>query len=499
MTFSSATTEYTPAAQEFFASAHGPFVAGDFLASGGSALSVDDPATGEVVASVPVCGADVVDAAVTAARAALTGPWGRMAPVQREKLLLDLADAVERDAELLAEIESVETGKSLGLARDLGVGACAQWLRYHAGWATKIEGSTVDASIPVPPGSQWLTMTLKQPVGVVGAITPWNFPLLIAVWKLAPALACGCTIVLKPAEETPLGTLRLARLAADVGFPPGVINVVTGAADTGAALAAHPGVDKLAFTGSTEVGKRVGHAAVDRLARCTLELGGKSPMILLADVEPGSEAFAAGVGMFLNQGQICTAASRLLVDRSIYDDTLATLAAIADNLTLGPGRDPDAQINPLVSAPHRDRVRGFVDRAVYGGAELVAGRRGVPDRGYYVAPTILHNVAPDAEIVRDEVFGPVVTVLPFSDTDEAIRLANDTAYGLSASVWTQDLGKALTVVKQLDAGTVWVNAHNLLDPSLPFGGFKQSGIGREHGREVLDAYLETKSGAIRYA
>ena len=499
MTFSPAATGYSPAAQEFFAGVHGPFVAGEFLPSASGVLPVDDPATGEDVAAVAVCGADVVDLAVNAARAALAGPWGRMAPAQREKLLLDLADAVERDADLLAEIESVESGKALGLARDLGAGASAQWLRYYAGWATKIEGSTVDGSIPLPPGSQWLTMTLKQPVGVVGAITPWNFPLLIAVWKLAPALACGCTIVLKPAEETPLGTLRLAQLTAEVGFPPGVINVVTGAGDTGAALAAHPGVDKLAFTGSTEVGKRVGHAAVDRMARCTLELGGKSPMILLADVEPGSEAFAAGVGMFLNQGQICTAASRLLIHESIYDETLNTLASVADSLTMGPGRDPSAQINPLVSAPHRDRVRGFVDRAVYGGAEVVSGQRGVPERGYYVAPTILHNVAPDAEIVREEVFGPVVTAMPFRETDEAIRLANDTEYGLAASVWTRDLGKALSVVRQLDAGTVWVNAHNLLDPALPFGGFKQSGIGREHGREVLDAYLETKAVAIRYA
>jgi phenylacetaldehyde dehydrogenase len=499
MTLSQAATEYSQAARDFFAGPHGPFVADEFLDPAGQAVPVDDPATGDVVASVPVCGADVVDAAVLAARAALAGPWGRMFPAQREKLLLDLADAVERDAELLAEIESVESGKSLGLARDLGVASCARWLRYHAGWATKIEGSTVDGSIPVPPGSQWLTMTLKQPVGVVGAITPWNFPLLIAIWKLAPALACGCTIVLKPAEETPLGTLRLARLAAEVGFPAGVINVVTGAGDTGAALAAHPGVDKLAFTGSTAVGKRVGHSAVDRMARCTLELGGKSPMILLADVEPGSEAFAAGVGMFLNQGQVCTAASRLLIQESIYDETLANLASVADGLAMGSGRDPGAQINPLVSASHRDRVRGFVDRAVYGGAELVAGRRAVPDRGYYVAPTILHNVAPDAEIVRDEVFGPVVTAMPFRDLDEAIRLANDTEYGLSASVWTRDLGKALSVVKRLNAGTVWVNAHNLLDPALPFGGFKQSGVGREHGREVLDAYLETKAVAIRYS
>lgn len=491
----------TQAATSYLASRQLPFIDGayrDVPAAGD--VPVEDPATGAVVATVPDCGADAVDLAVRAAHAALSGPWSRMRPVERERLMLDLAAAVERDGDLLAEIETIENGKSLGMAKALAVGGSADWLRYYAGWATKIEGSTLDASIPVPPGARHLAMTLKEPVGVVGAIVPWNFPLLMAVWKLAPALACGCTVVLKPAEETPLATLRLGTLAAEVGFPPGVVNIVTGRGHSaGAALTAHPGIDKLTFTGSTEVGRLVGHAAVDRLARFTLELGGKSPMIMLADMPEDDAGLAAGLGMFFNQGQVCTSASRLLVQRSIWDRTLERLGAIADGMSVGSGRDPQAQINPVISSKHRDRIQGFIDRAVEGGARRASGSRAVPEQGYYVAPTILHQVKPDAEVVQDEVFGPVVAAMPFDDLDEALRLANDSRYGLSASIWTRDLSKALSAAKALKAGTVWINSHNTVDANLPFGGYKESGIGREHGRAVLDSYLETKTVVVRYA
>lgn len=352
----------------------------------------------------------------------------------------------------------------------------------------------------MPPGAKHHAMTVMEPVGVVGAVVPWNFPLLIGMWKIAPALACGCTIVLKPPQETPLGLLRLAELIEAAGFPPGVINIVTGSgAVTGEALIRHPGIDKLTFTGSTEVGKRVGHAAVDRVARFTLELGSKSPMILLADMEDGIEPLLAGLGMFFNQGQVCTSAARLLIEKSIYDRTLARLAEIADGMTMGAGRDAEAQINPLVSAKHRSSVQGYVERSLAAGVERVSGARPVPARGHYVAPTILHHVKPEMEIVREEVFGPVVAAMPVADLDEAIRVANDTRYGLSASIWTRDMGKAMTAIHGLKAGTVWVNSHNTLDPAAPFGGFKQSGIGREHGRAAIEGYLETKTAIMRYA
>ncbi|MDX8438873.1 aldehyde dehydrogenase family protein [Mesorhizobium australafricanum] len=489
------------AAAAFLSRPHRPFINGRFVDGlAGDGLAVDDSASGEIVAHVPESGSELVDQAVRAARAALEGPWGSMRPVDRQNLMLKLADMIEADADLLAEIESIENGKSLGVARMLSAGGTVDWLRYYAGWATKIEGSTFQVSIPVPPGAKHHAMTVMEPVGVVGAIVPWNFPLLIGMWKIAPALACGCTIVLKPPQETPLGLLRLAELIEAAGFPPGVVNIVTGSgAVTGEALIRHPGIDKLTFTGSTEVGKRIGHAAVDRVARFTLELGSKSPMILLADMEDGIEPLLAGLGMFFNQGQVCTSAARLLIEKSIYDRTLARLAEIADGMTMGAGRDAQAQINPLVSAKHRDSVQGFVERSLAAGVERVSGARAVPARGHYVAPTILHHVKPDMEIVREEVFGPVVAAMPVADLDEAIRIANDTRYGLSASIWTRDMSKAMTAIHGLKAGTVWVNSHNTLDPAAPFGGFKQSGIGREHGRAAIEGYLETKTAIMRYA
>ena len=447
------------AAAAFLARSHRPFIDGRFVDAAGEGLPVDDSATGEIV-----------------------------------------ADLVEADADLLAEIESIENGKSLGVAKMLSAGGTVDWLRYYAGWATKIEGSTFQVSIPVPPGAKHHAMTVMEPVGVVGAIVPWNFPLLIGTWKIAPALAAGCTVVLKPPHETPLGLLRLAELIEAAGFPPGVVNIVPGSgAVTGEALINHPGIDKLTFTGSTTIGKRVGHAAVDRVARFTLELGSKSPMILLSDMEDGIEPLLAGLGMFFNQGQVCTSAARILIEKPIYERTLARLAEIADGMTLGAGRDEGAQINPLVSAKHRHSVMGYVERSLAAGAEQISGTRTVPAKGHYVAPTILHNVSHDMEIVREEVFGPVVAAMPVADLDEAIRVANDTRYGLSASIWTRDMGKAMTAIHALKAGTVWVNSHNTLDAAAPFGGFKQSGIGREHGRAALEGYLETKTVIMRYA
>ncbi|MFN7167853.1 MAG: aldehyde dehydrogenase family protein [Pannonibacter sp.] len=496
-----AASQMSEEAARFLNRPHRAFIKGAFTDEGaGEAIAVHDPATGRVIAEVPEYGAAGVEAAVVAARAALEGPWSRMRPADREKLILDLANAIEADGALLAELETLENGKSIGIARGLSVGGSVEWLRYFAGWATKIEGSSYDTSIAVPPGSHHFSATIKEPVGVVAAIVPWNFPLLMGIWKIAPALACGCTVILKPAEETPLTALRLAEIAARVGLPEGVLNIVTGRGSvTGAALTAHPGVDKITFTGSTEVGQMIGRKALDTMTRFTLELGGKSPMIICADADQGQEPLMAGLGMFFNQGQVCTSASRLLIEKSVYDRTLEALAGVADSMTLGSGLDPNAQINPLVSARHRNRVNGFIERAEAAGARRICGARTLPEGGYFVAPTIFDGVSSEMEIVQEEVFGPVVAAMTFTDLDEAIRLANDSRYGLAASIWTRDLNKAFHASRALKAGTVWVNSHNTVDANAPFGGYKQSGIGREHGRAALDAYLESKTVIIRYS
>ncbi|WP_207482654.1 aldehyde dehydrogenase family protein [Arenibaculum pallidiluteum] len=490
----------SPAVRAFLARAHGHFIGGRLVPGGGAALPVYNPATGQVISEVADGTAADVDRAVAAAREAFESEgWRRMRPADRERILVRLAELVERDGETLAEIETLNQGKSIALSRGVEVGHSVEFIRYMAGWATKIEGSTLDVSIPFPPGAQYRAMTLREPVGVVGAIIPWNFPLVMAAWKIAPALACGCTVVLKPAEETPLTALRLAELCLEAGIPPGVVNVVTGRGETtGAALARHPGIDKVAFTGSTEVGKLIGEAAVRNMTRFSLELGGKSPVIVLDDVSPDVAAEGAAAAIFFNQGQVCTAGSRLYVQSRIFDQVVERLAGAAQALRIGPGWDPANQINPLVSRRHKERVTGYIRSGAEEGARILAGGDEYAGEGFFVRPTVLVDVDHRMKVVREEIFGPVIAAMPFDDLDEVARKANDTSFGLGASIWSNDHRKIMALVGKVKAGSVWVNAHNLVDANLPFGGFKQSGIGREMGRAALDLYTETKSVCFAY-
>jgi phenylacetaldehyde dehydrogenase len=465
--------------------------------SGRSFASVD-PATGAVLTTVPDGDAADVDRAVTAARRAFDDPgWRRMSPLERGVLLNRVADVIEAHADELALLESRDNGKPVSVARAVDVGTSVKLFRYFAGWPSKLEGST----IPVSPrgGLRVLNYTTRQPVGVAGLIVPWNFPVSMACWKLAPALATGCTVVLKPAEETPLSTLRLAELLQEAGVPDGVVNVVTGrGASAGAALAAHDGVDKIAFTGSTETGRAIVRAAAGNLKKVSLELGGKSPNIVLPDADPEAVAEAAAQAVFFNQGQVCTAGSRLYVHRKIFDDVLDAVAERAHGIVVGPGSDPATEMGPLVSARHHERVTGFIAAGREQGARLAAGggRPGLDapyDAGYFVEPTVF--VAPDdgLRIVREEIFGPVLAAMSWDDVDDLVERANDSPFGLSAGIWTSDLGHAHRIADELQAGTVWINCYNLTDPASPFGGFKQSGWGREMGRTVLDHYTEIKS------
>jgi len=465
-------------------------------AQAGRTFEVFDPATGEVIAHCAAGEEADIDAAVQSARHAFeAGAWSRLTPSERGRLIWKLADLVECHGGELAELETLDNGKPLGVAKAADVPLAVDLFRYMAGWATKIHGQTLPISVPYLPGAEFFSYTVREPIGVAGQIIPWNFPLLMATWKLGPALAAGCTVVLKPAEQTPLSALRLGELIQEAGFPEGVVNIVTGFGETaGAALAAHPGVDKIAFTGSTEVGRLIVQAASrTNLKKVTLELGGKSPNIILADADLSAAIPGAASAIFFNHGQCCCAGSRLYVHKSIFDQVVEGVAQQAQQIRLGPGFDPQSQMGPLVSQEQMDRVCGYLDAGVREGANVVTGGKRVGDRGYFVEPTVFTNARHSMKIVREEIFGPVVAAMPFADPDEVLSMANDTPYGLAAAVWTRDISNAHRLARQLKAGTVWLNCYNVFDAALPFGGYKESGWGREMGLAAVELYTEVKA------
>jgi phenylacetaldehyde dehydrogenase len=479
---------------DFIAQTHRMYVDGKFVnAASGKTLPVYNPATGEVMAHVPEAESEDVDRAVRAARRAFDeGPWSKMSPSNRGRLLTKLADLLEQNLDEFAELESMDNGKPLSVARAADVPLAVDLFRYMAGWSTKIMGHTFPISFP----GEYLTYTLREPIGVVGQIIPWNFPLLMAAWKLGPALAAGCTVVLKLAEQTPLTGLRLAELIHEAGFPEGVVNVMTGYGEgAGAPLAAHDLVDKVAFTGSTEVGRLIVHAAAGNLKKVTLELGGKSPAVIFPDADLERAIPGTASAIFFNHGQCCCAGSRLFAHESIFDQVVEGVSDIASKIRVGSGLDPQTQMGPLVSEEQFQKVTGYIDSGLSQGAKAMAGGKKAADKGYFVQPTVLTKTNPEMKVVREEIFGPVVCAIPYndSDLDRIAKEANDTPYGLAASIWTRDISTANKMAKRIRSGTVWINCHNVFDAALPFGGYKQSGWGREMGAEVLNNYTEVKA------
>ena len=463
-------------------------------AASGRSFETPNPATGETLARVAEGEAEDIDRAVRAARRAFEeGPWGRMTVSERGRIIWRIGDLILEHLDELAQLESLDNGKPFAVAQAADVPLAADLFHYMAGWATKLEGNTISLSVPYMPGANFHSYTLREPVGVVGQIIPWNFPLLMAAWKLGPALACGNTVVLKPAEQTPLTALLLAEIIAEAGIPDGVVNVVPGYGETaGAALAAHHDVDKIAFTGSTEVGRLIANAATGNLKKVSLELGGKSPNVVFDDADASAIEGAANA-IFFNHGQCCVAGSRLYVQQGRFDEVVDGVAQIAKSIKLGPGMEQDTQMGPLVSDEQLRRVTGYVDSGIAEGATALSGGGRHGDRGYFVEPTVLTNTHPEMTVVREEIFGPVVVAAPFSDLDAVAAAANDTPYGLGAGIWTKDISKAHALAKKIRAGSVWINCYNVFDAALPFGGYKQSGWGREMGHEVLEAYTEVKA------
>jgi len=460
-------------------------------AADGRTFATVDPATGRDIAEVALGGAEDVERAVAAARAAFAeGPWGSMPAAGRERLMLALAQAIDERAKELAQIESLDNGKPVGLAQYVDVAGAVAHLRYFAGWPTKIEGGVLPVAAP-----NMHCYTRREAVGVCAQIIPWNFPLLMAAWKLGPALAAGCTVVLKPAEQTPLSALRVGELALEVGFPPGVLNVLTGDGSTGAALVDHPGIDKIAFTGSTAVGREIGSKAGRALKRVTLELGGKSPNIILPDADVEAAVKGSYQAIYFNSGQACNAGSRLFVPAERYDEVMSALAQAASAARLGPGLDAGTELGPLVSAEQQERVMGYIEAGRSEGAEVLAGGEAAlaDSGGYFVAPTLFSTTSDELRISREEIFGPVLVASPYDSLEEVAARANAGEYGLAAGVWTRDVSSAHKLAALLRAGMVYINTWGLADPAAPFGGFKASGIGREHGHDGLDAYLETKT------
>ena len=460
-------------------------------ASTGKTMEVVNPATEEVVATVASADRSDVDAAVSAARAAFNGPWSKLSARERGRLVSRLADRLMERADEVARLETLHNGKPIFESRQIEIPAAAECFEYYAGWADKVMGETI------PVKGNYLTYTLREPLGVVAAIVPWNFPLLLAAWKVAPALACGNTVVLKPASQTPLTALALGEIAIEVGLPPGVLNIVTGpGSSVGQAIVEHPGIDKIAFTGDTSTGKSIMKSAADTLKKITLELGGKSPNIVLADADLDAALRGATTGIFYGKGEVCAAGSRLLVDRSIKSEFMDKLAARVKKMVVGDPMDPKTRYGALASKKQIETVQRYVDTASREGARLIAGGQRADigtGKGYFFQPTVFDDVTPEMTIAREEIFGPVLAAIEFADVDEAIARANDSPYGLAAAVWTRDIKKAHYVARRLQAGTVWVNTYNVYDTAVPFGGYKASGFGREMSAHALEHYTQVKS------